>query len=377
MTTSGPGLPLAVLLDHLPQNRNHTSHKLNKLALATILTTSTNSSNQKDRPTVEMSTSTPVLCTSNVGTASISAPDISTVGPASISAPNISTFSINNAFAEFEALEAQNVLAKSSTFIEFEVLASQSQPHMRLSNPLPRTHTDEAPTIKRRARQKTQLFVQERLKEYPNQFPPYAVVKRRGKSKSAQKKPPVRLPPVQRQPAQSIKTTALAKVQLFVSNALKQEFYLHDSFPVYAICKPPVEVGKKRKREIDTARSRKRASVPKAPPRDTNELSERYASMIQRRATFNEFSKVQGTDALFSQALHALRYEIETKQAYTLSASSTGLGRAQSYFQMMLDALCVNQHDGLRRLTRQDMLEIVENAAEIVSERRKNEADGK
>jgi hypothetical protein len=99
--------------------------------------------------------------------------------------------------------------------------------------------------------------------------------------------------------------------------------------------------------------------------------------MIQRRATFNEFSKVQGTDALFSQALHALRYEIETKQAYTLSASSTGLGRAQSYFQMMLDALCVNQHDGLRRLTRQDMLEIVENAAEIVSERRKNEADGK
>jgi hypothetical protein len=282
-----------------------------------------------------------------------------------------------------------DMLGTSTAFAEFEVLASQAeldfqqaeldfqQPPLsiQLTASLPDTHLDHTSRIKSRATQKTALFIQQRLKEYPEQFPPYAIIKRRGGLKQVR----AQARPVQVRPAQKIKIkpAALAKVRLFVSSTLKQEFYLHDSFPAYAICKPPPTLAKKRKRENTKSGCKKlaRTSVLKA-PRNTNFLSEKYASMIQRRATFNEFSKVQGTDQLFRQAMHALRYEIETKQAYTMSSSSTGLGRAQSYFQMMLDALCVNQNDGLRRLTRQDMLEIVENAAEIVSERKKNDADG-
>lgn len=302
----------------------------------------------------------------------------------------------SSAFAQFEGLasQAQEDIAcwpAPAANVEISDPENSKQPRMQIC-------TDEGITkiappmqhtcIKSRARIKTALFVNDRMAIYPGSFPTYAVVKLRGnqqKPLSRQPKGPKQAASVPRPLRLEIKAAAISKVQLFVSEVLKKEFYLHSSFPTYALCAAPA--AKKKRKAVDktsgagSKKPQKRAvnktsgagsKKPARPARNTNDLSERYAEMIVRRATLNEMSKAIGSSVLLKQAIEALQFEIENKQPYNVGGCC---GRAPSYFQMMLDTLCVNQNDGLRRLTRQDMLEIVENAAEIVSERRLNASD--
>lgn len=102
---------------------------------------------------------------------------------------------------------------------------------------------------------------------------------------------------------------------------------------------------------------------PKGKPmRDLNSLGERYARMVSRRAA--RAGAISRPLDLIRRAQTALRYEIATKQPYTVGGCC---GRSNSYFQMMLGCLNVQHNSSFKRLTRADMLDVLEVAAEVIT----------
>merc|ERR1712086_182625 len=94
--------------------------------------------------------------------------------------------------------------------------------------------------------------------------------------------------------------------------------------------------------------------------RDLGELGERYANMLRNRAS--KPGAYRSAQTLVQSAQSALQYEIDTKQPYNIGGCC---GRFPSYFQMLLASLCIQQNNkAVRRMTREDMLEVVESAAE-------------
>jgi hypothetical protein len=100
----------------------------------------------------------------------------------------------------------------------------------------------------------------------------------------------------------------------------------------------------------------------KKPMRDIDALAEKYASIVRIRAS-KVGSRLTAIDYV-TQAQTAIQHEINEKLPYNIGGCC---GRSASYFQMLLITLAVQQkNSGFKRLTRSDMLDILEASAEIV-----------